>query len=114
MDEKLTDPPSKLPSELLSSKSCDEFASFFKSKIENIRSNIGSQLQSAHCQELAILRDNNPLMSEFSLIDINTLEKNLKSLNSSTCSLDTIPTNLFKNIFHVLSDSVLQIVNLSL
>jgi DUF438 domain-containing protein len=114
MDGKLTDPPSKLPSELLSSKSCDEFASFFKSKIENIRSNIGSQLQSAHCPELVILRDNNPLMSEFSLIDINTLEKNLKSLNSSTCSLDTIPTNLFKNIFHVLSDSVLQIVNLSL
>ena len=111
---KLTDPPSKLSSERLSSKSCDEFASFFKSKIENIRSNIGSQLQSAHCPELAILRDNNPLMSEFSLIDINTLEKNLKSLNSSTCSLDTIPTNFLKNIFHLLSVSVLQIVNLSL
>ena len=53
-------------------------------------------------------------MTEFSLIDIGTLEKTLRSLNSSTCSLDIIPTNFLKDIAHLLSDNILKIVNLSL
>ncbi len=35
--ERLTNPPSQIPSEMLSDSKCNEFASFFSEKISNIR-----------------------------------------------------------------------------
>ncbi len=40
--ERLTNPPSQIPSEMLSDSKCNEFASFFSEKISNIRKEIGS------------------------------------------------------------------------
>ncbi len=39
--ERLTNPPSQIPSEMLSDSKCNEFASFFSEKINNIRKEIG-------------------------------------------------------------------------
>ncbi len=40
--ERLTTPPSQIPSEMLSDSKCNEFASFFSEKISNIRKEIGT------------------------------------------------------------------------
>ncbi len=40
--ERLTNPPSQIPSELLSDSKCNEFASLFSDKIINIRTEIGT------------------------------------------------------------------------
>ncbi len=40
--ERLTNPPSQIPSEMLSDSKCNEFASFFSEKINNIRKAIGT------------------------------------------------------------------------
>ncbi len=40
--ERLTNPPSQIPSEMLSDSKCNEFASFFSEKISNIRKEIGT------------------------------------------------------------------------
>ncbi len=40
--ERLTNPPSQIPSEMLSDSKCNEFASFFSEKINNIRKEIGT------------------------------------------------------------------------
>ncbi len=47
--EWLTNPPSQIPSEMLSDIKCNEFASFFSEKINNIRKEIGiSVMQRSH------------------------------------------------------------------
>ncbi len=40
--ERLTHTPSQIPSEMLSDSKCNEFASFFSEKINNIRKEIGT------------------------------------------------------------------------
>ncbi len=40
--ERLTNPPSQIPSEMLSDSKCNKFASFFSEKISNIRKEIGT------------------------------------------------------------------------
>ncbi len=40
--ERLTNPPSQIPSELLSDSKCNEFTSLFSDKIINIRTEIGT------------------------------------------------------------------------
>ncbi len=40
--ERLTNPPSQIPSEMLSDSKCNEFASYFSEKISNIRKEIGT------------------------------------------------------------------------
>ncbi len=40
--KRLTNPPSQIPSEMLSDSKCNEFASFFSEKINNIRKEIGT------------------------------------------------------------------------
>ncbi len=41
-DERLINPPSQIPSEMLSDSKCNEFASFYSEKINNIRKAIGT------------------------------------------------------------------------
>ena len=50
-------------------------------------------------------------MSEFCSIDNKPLEQTPQNLNSSTCCLDTLPTNFFKSVFHLMAADVLKIVN---
>ena len=53
-------------------------------------------------------------MACFNVIDSKTLVEIVTQLKPSTCCLDTIPTNLFKNVFDCLAVDILQIVNNSL
>ncbi|XP_062379523.1 uncharacterized protein LOC134068036 [Sardina pilchardus] len=112
--EKLTNPPSQLAPELLSTNKCNEFSSFFKGKIDKIRLNISAKLFIQHPELPATNRGKLNLMSEFNLIDYETLEKTVQILSSSTCVLDTLPTNFFKTVFHLIASDVLHIVNTSL
>jgi hypothetical protein len=85
-----------------------------KGKIDKIRLNISAQLQIQQPELPATNRGKLNLMSEFSLIDYETLEKTVQNLSPSTCVLDTLPTNFFKTVFHLIAADVLQIVNVSL
>ena len=53
-------------------------------------------------------------MERFDLVDAETLSRIVTELKPSTCSLDPIPTSLFKTIFNSVSEDILAIVNHSL
>ena len=53
-------------------------------------------------------------MACFNVIDSQNLVETVTQLKPSTCCLDTLPTNLFKNVFDCLAVDILQIVNNSL
>ncbi len=50
--ERLTNPPSQIPSEMLSDSKCNEFASFFSEKINNIRKKIGKSSSFAEVTQI--------------------------------------------------------------
>ena len=50
-------------------------------------------------------------MTCFNVIDSKTLMETVTHLKPSTCCLDTLPTNLFNNVFDCLAIDILQIVN---
>ncbi len=50
--ERLTNPPSQIPSEMLSDSKCNEFASFFSEKINNIRKEIGTSSSYAEVTQI--------------------------------------------------------------
>ncbi len=50
--ERLTNPPSQIPSEMLSDSKCNEFASFFSEKINNIRKTIGTSSSYAEVTQI--------------------------------------------------------------
>lgn len=112
--DKLTNSPTQLPQEFLSVEKCNEFASFFHQKIENIRVSISATLSCNATSSTPPHRHNLASLPEFSAIDIHTLEKTVSQLNSSTCCLDTLPTSFFKSVLSCLASELLQIVNSSL
>ncbi len=96
--ERLTNPPSQIPSEMLSDSKCNEFASFFSEKISI------SERRLAHLPVIQRLHrfDSNSqkkvTMSVFKTIDSKILEEIVQHLKSSTCYLDTLPTSFFKSV----------------
>ena len=113
--EKLTNPPHQMPSEFLSVSKCNEFASFFKGKIDKIRTNILTQVQPAqNVDQFPTVKLNLNLMTTFHLVNLDILNRTVQSLSSSTSDLDILPTAFFKSILHLISHDVLQIINTSL
>ena len=110
--DSLINPTIKTPDNLLSTSKCEEFATYFKDKITNIRRNI--------TQEKSCLPFTDPLppcnghMTLFTLVDTEMLRKVVSQLKPSTCLLDPIPTDFFKTIFDSVSYDILAIVNDSL
>ncbi len=103
-----------IPAELHSSEKCNDFATYFKSKISNIRNVIVASSaggcdfsSSTQCHTASTL-------SNFALIESNELLDVLQQLSSATCALDPMPTKLFKNVFSCLVEDVLEMVNASL
>ena len=104
--------PVSTPPEHLSASKCDEFAEFFRDKIETIRSSINQSAQNIltfYPTEMTVVQ-----MSEFKTIDLLTLEKIVSQLSVSTCCLDPLPTKFFKQCFNHISKYLLQIVNCSI
>ena len=74
--EKLTNPSPHLAPDLLSIEKCNEFATFFINKVENIRQQISSTLHSiTHLETPTTQSSELSTMSNFSPIDADTLEK---------------------------------------
>ena len=111
--ERLTNPPLRVAPELLSTAKCNEFAAFFTDKINNIRQAISSSapttVSPSYPQTPSSFN-----FSQFSAIDLKTLEETIRGLKSSSCCLDTLPTDFFKSVYNCLSSNLLQIVNCSL
>ncbi len=92
--ERLTNPPSQIPSEMLSDSKCNEFASFSE-KISNIRKEIGTSSCNTVVTQIQQQSQKEVTMSVFKTIDSKILEEIVQHLKSSTCSLDTLPTSFF-------------------
>ncbi len=75
---------------MLSDSKCNEFASFFSEKINNIRKAIGT---SSSYAEVTPQFQKEVTMSVFEAIDSKILEEIVQHLKSSTCYLDTLPTS---------------------
>ncbi len=73
--ERLTNPPSQIPSEMLSDSKCNEFASFFSEKISNIRKEIGTSSSYAEVTQIRPQFQKEVTMSVFEEIDGKILEE---------------------------------------
>ncbi|KAF7645845.1 hypothetical protein LDENG_00197440 [Lucifuga dentata] len=110
--DSLVNPTTNHSNQLPASR-CEEFADYFREKIINIRSGICQQQNNTGFLETP----NIPcevILERFDLADVEMLRKVATELKPSTCSLDPIPTSLFKTIFYSVAEDVLAIVNYSL
>ena len=112
--ERLTNPPSQIPSEMLSDSKCCEFASFFSEKINNIRKAISTSLSCTGVKQIRPQPQKVAIMSVFEAIDGKILEETVQHLKTSTCALDILPTSFFKSVFNCLEADLLKVVNASL
>ncbi len=99
---------------MLSKSKCNEFASFFSEKINNIRKEIVTSSSYAEVTQIRPQSQKEVTMSVFEAIDSKTLEEIVLHLKSSTCSLDTLPTSFFKSVLNCLEADLLEVVNASL
>ncbi len=109
--------PSQIPSEMLSDSKCNEFASFFSEKINNInniRKEIGTSSSNAEVTQIRPQSQKEVTMSVFEAIDSTILEEIVQHLKSLTCYLDTLPTSFFKSVLNCLEADLLEVVNASL
>ncbi|KAI2644985.1 RNA-directed DNA polymerase from mobile element jockey [Labeo rohita] len=111
--ERLTNPPSQIPSEMLSDSKCNGFA-FFSEKINNIRKVVSTSSSYAEVRQIRPQFQKEVTLSVFEAIDSKTLEEIVQHLKSSTCNLDTLPTSFFKSVFNCLEADLLEVVNTSL
>ena len=93
---------------LHSADKCNEFASFSKHKIFNIRNNIVAPSAGRCNLYFSTFADT---LSNFTLTNNNELQVVVQLLSSTTCDLDPVPT---KDVFSCLLDNVLEIVSSSL
>ncbi len=98
--EKLTTPPSQIPSEMLSDSKCNEFASFFSEKINNIRKEIGTSYDKILCQFLKQLI-------------AKIWKKSYSTLNRQPAILTHFPHLFFSKVCCLEAD-LLEVVNASL
>ncbi len=98
---------------MLSDSKCNEFASFFSEKINNIRKEIGTSSSYAEVTQIQPQLQKEVTMSVFEAIDSKILEEIVQHLKSSTCYLDTLPTSFFKSVLNCLEADLLEVVNAS-
>ena len=104
-------PKISVPQELLSNKSCNDFAFFFTDKISRIRQTVYSPGKMI----TPLVPSRSPVnLAQFDLLDQRALMETVSQLKTTTCCLDILPTNFLKNVFSSLAPDVLQIINKSL
>ena len=112
--ERLLNPIQSYKQSLPASKDkCNEFASFFDSKIVKIRAGIMNNVASstALCKSVENSRGS---LSSFCEIDEAELSKIISTMTSSSCSLDVIPTPFLKEVLSSVIKDILKIVNSSI
>ncbi|KAI4800683.1 hypothetical protein KUCAC02_009526 [Chaenocephalus aceratus] len=113
--DKLTNPPVSVASEFLSTRACNDFASFFTDKIQKIRQAVSASASgTANVLSLCPLNINSDIMTQFHQINDKNLEDIIQLLKSSSCCLDIIPTGFFKDVLPCMASELLHIVNKSL
>ena len=110
--DRLTNPSASVPPELLSTKACNDFASFFTDKISKIRQTVCNSNTVAISP---VPHKTTPVnLALFHPLNYATLTDIVRNLRSTTCCLDTLPTSFFKDVFNCIASDILQIVNCSL
>ncbi len=107
----LTNPPSQIPSEMLSDSKCNEFAFFFSEKINDIRKMIGTSSSYAEVIQIRPQFQKEVTMSLFEANYSKILEEIVQYLKSSTCYLDTLPTSFFKSVLKCFEADLLEVMN---
>ena len=97
--DRLTNPPKPVASEHLSTKACTEFAHFFNSKIQTLRQAVRTTARSSR-NVLSVYppKDNSFSVTQFDPINDKTLQDILQDLKPSSCCLDILPSQLFKDV----------------
>ena len=112
--QKEIDPP--LPTHESVDKLCDQFANFFQEKIAKIRQNLelGGNCDSVADYSGPVRQNILPELSSFRPATEDEVSKLISKSNSSTCSLDPLPTSLVKECKECLLPVITNLVNISL
>uniref|UniRef100_A0A3B3HFB5 Reverse transcriptase domain-containing protein n=1 Tax=Oryzias latipes TaxID=8090 RepID=A0A3B3HFB5_ORYLA len=106
---RLTNPPTQLPIELVCTPKCNEFAVFFNDKVQGIKKAINSTTH------ITIERPpTHSKLTHFIPVTDQTVQETITRLSSSTCCLDVLPTRFLKSVLNSVLPSITQIVNMSL
>ena len=101
-----------LPDHSDTTELCNDFASFFKSKIDKIRSNFDDLNVEAAC-----CFDQYPEIDGFRNFRLLSLEETKRLISSSapkSCALDPFPTTILKQCSDIVAPLVQHIINMSL
>ena len=94
-----------------SSDDCNRFMDFFKTKVENIRHNITPNQPDPHPDHAP---HDGPALDHFAEVTQPELSSIVLKMNSSTSSLDPIPTSLLKACLSAIIPTATYIINRSL
>ncbi|XP_073413073.1 uncharacterized protein [Dendrobates tinctorius] len=100
-------PPAPPPSPLISA---EDFASFFKQKIDNIRDSFGQQPP----EPFLLTSQPSTFKTNFSTITEDRLSTLLSRSHLTTCALDPIPSHFIPNLTTVFIPTLTHLFNLSL
>uniref|UniRef100_A0A8C8DYC0 Reverse transcriptase domain-containing protein n=1 Tax=Oryzias sinensis TaxID=183150 RepID=A0A8C8DYC0_9TELE len=106
---RVTNPPTQLPIELVCTPKCNEFAVFFNDKVQGIKKAINSTTH------ITIERPpTHSKLTHFIPVTDQTVQETITHLSLSTCCLDVLPTRFLKSVLNSVLPSITQIVNMSL
>ena len=105
--------PKSHPHSEATEEKCDEFMTFYKGKVNNIRSHLSSFLPPQARVEDPSHRRARPL-SSFEEISQQKAEKIINKMKPTTCDLDPFPTALLKSNLSVISSLITQAANVIL
>lgn len=114
---RLTNSHSAVEPSIPATLSCDDFHNYFNDKISTIRDKINEVLPNIsfeHNQTMEMFLLPSKVIQNFLPVDETEIASIILSSKSSSCLLDPIPTHLFKDIFPLISDAILKIINTSL
>uniref|UniRef100_A0A3B3B7H9 Reverse transcriptase domain-containing protein n=1 Tax=Oryzias melastigma TaxID=30732 RepID=A0A3B3B7H9_ORYME len=116
---RLTSSHSSVEPHIPATISSEDFLQFFDNKISNIRQKLNVVIptidpKQAEVVEIKASIETSVTLDCFTAVDQAEIASVITSSKTSTCLLDPIPTKLFKEIFPLISESILTIINTSL
>ena len=97
-----------LPPNLSDEDMANMFAEYFMEKIEKIRSSLDGHPK---CKPS---NDNITPLLDLTLVTEDEVISTINAMKSNTCETDSIPTNLFKKIVPLITETVTKLINKSL
>ncbi len=107
--ERLTHTPSQIPSEMLSDSKCNEFASFFSEKINNIRNEIGTSSY-AEVTQIRLQFQKKWLCLFLKKLIAKFLKKKYCTLNRQPVLLTHFPHLFFKSVLNCLEADLFEVL----